>query len=77
MEPQGVQVFDLKWQSIQYSDIGAGVGKNLGVWIASEAIGLLIPGGKVIKGVHMLTYLMNSKSLLWDAVGKSMDDLFT
>lgn len=69
MEAQGVQVFDVKWHSVQYSDICISVGKNIGWLIATEAAGLLIPGGKVLKGAKLMLYMMTSKSLLWDALG--------
>ncbi len=30
IEPLGMQVYDLKWQSIQYSDIAKSISKKLG-----------------------------------------------
>jgi hypothetical protein len=34
------------------------VGTNIGKWIANEAIGLLIPGGKVVKGIMLAKMLI-------------------
>jgi hypothetical protein len=70
MEPQGVQVFDLKWCSIKYSDIGKVLTKSLGLFLATEAATLLIPGGKIVKGATLVMNLIRTKSILFDVLGK-------
>ena len=49
VEPHGVHVYDLKWRSIDYSDIAKRVGKKLGFHLLAGAAGFLVPGGSIAR----------------------------
>ena len=76
IEPHGVQVYDLKWQSIQYSDIAMSVTKKLGSIIALEMLGLFIPGEKAAKAARIAYYMLKSKTYLYDGIALQVKDLF-
>ena len=71
-----MHVYDLKWQSIQYSDIFISVSKKLGTIIATELMGLLIPGEKLVKATRVAYYILKSKAYLYDGIALQVKDLF-
>lgn len=68
LEPMGISCFDVKWQSIQYSDIGMSVGMGLGKFVVTEALSLLVPGGKAVKLASLLTNAMKIKTIVYDSL---------
>jgi hypothetical protein len=76
IEPHGMQVYDLKWQSIQYSDIAKSVTMKLGQLIALEVAGLFIPGEKMVKAARLAYYMLRSTNYIYNGIALQVKDLF-
>ena len=55
VEPQGITCFDMKWESIQYSNIAKKVGVGLLKLGISESFELLLTGGKISNLIKITT----------------------
>ena len=76
IEPHGMDVYDLKWQSIQYSDIVKSVSMKLGQIVATELFGLLVPATKAVRAAKVAFYVFKSKTYLYDGIALQVRDLF-
>jgi hypothetical protein len=71
-----MQVYDLKWQSIQYSDIAKSVTMKLGQLIALEVAGIFIPGEKMVKAARLAYYMLRSTNYIYNGIALQVKDLF-
>ena len=76
MEPSGMSCFDLKWESVQYSDIAMNIAKGIGRLAIQEGLGLLIPGSAVAGVARSIIMALRAKSIIYDIVFKEVNELF-
>ncbi|TNV83636.1 hypothetical protein FGO68_gene10597 [Halteria grandinella] len=61
-----ISCFDVKWQSIQYSDIGISLGMEVGKQVLKNGVSLLIPSNGVYMALKIINGLFQAKLTLAD-----------
>ncbi|TNV73199.1 hypothetical protein FGO68_gene8659 [Halteria grandinella] len=76
LDPRGISCFDVKWESILYTDISKNTLTKVGKFFLLGGASLLIPSGGVFTAVKVIQTGLQLKELFYDSIALPTLELF-